>query len=239
MCPTTTVVGSRRASIQGLSFHPHGSPAFSAVAHKAWGREEMSDWTQRVGYGSLPAYLERRPRNPRRKSLALPKSRSAVLQPAVSHLSLSQSQRSFSNATIRLVEHPIAWKWHENGTLQHPTSRPSTPADASTLTARDAATSRPSTPSPLCATYGLHPSFKPKPTSSRVNSRHDLVMPYGNYQNTYIKTPPPSRPTSRGSPSPLVAAPSHQTSRATTPTTPWRGCARPFPQDCAVRNDCT
>ena len=135
---------------------------------------------------------------------------------SASHLSRSRSSQGLllSNATVRLVEHPLAWKLHQNGinvrtpfgqqpagvnAIRTPTSArlaqsastsvllppPARMAarapsgddaseasdDATEIEARlaaqmpPAAPSRPMTPGPLCATFGLHPAFTPQRTA--------------------------------------------------------------------------
>ena len=120
------------------------------------------------------------------------------------------------------------------------------------------AASRPTTPSALCATFGLHPAFKSagtlagSPRSSRPNSRGSLLAGGS------------SRPASRGTLTNFSSAGGlfddfqrgrnmeHSESKATidfdvvqsrattpSPKSPgWRGGgARPYPQDAAVRSD--
>lgn len=207
-----------------------GSATASQPAHKPWrGKkpEPYEDWTQRPGYGKSPEYLLQR--TPITQSMTSVRSGRSSVSPgrgversgsgvgglsssragSASHLNRSRSASGlcFSNATVRLCEHPLAWKLHANGVnvragaARQPAGAnharrglglsPSlssaallpippkvlgqrsqsdlaaaddAPADDDEVRSERAAappvgSSRPTTPAPLCATFGLHPAF--------------------------------------------------------------------------------
>lgn len=200
------VRSGKNPELQGFSFKLddiYGSPSAKMQTHQPWRRrgpgDEFEDWTKRPGYGFSPAYLDEqqqlrptssvgslRPVNSVQtvgaRSGASRLTRSGVSRSgSASHLSVGRSAGGLlvSNATVRLIEHPLAWRLHQNG-INVKTPYAKQPAGSASVlrqpTLADAAdplssasmvdmvegmplASRPLTPSALCATFGLHPAF--------------------------------------------------------------------------------
>ena len=237
--------GRKNPELQGFNFKLddiYGSRSAGMKAHTQWPLPGLSghgklpdpypDWTHRPGYGRAPAYLGEQQHlhtssvASLRSEIPAPggasSSRGMSRVGSASHLSTSRSSGGLivSNATVRLLEHPLAWKLHPNGvnvtrnlSARQPAganhARPGTPAgppsmapitltssrsvsrvgsaatlrqpalaaapsasnlpdagasfalddDAKSAVALAAPTTRPVTPAPLCATFGLHPAF--------------------------------------------------------------------------------
>ena len=121
--------------VECASFSADGSATAAQPAHKPWrGKkpEPFENWTQRPGYGRSPEYLNRAPL-PISTSMTSMRSGHSSISPgrgaersvgglssrsgSASHLNRSRSATGLmlSNATVRLVEHPLAWRMHANG----------------------------------------------------------------------------------------------------------------------------
>ena len=171
----------------------HGAQNLPPRAHVAWpGKSlEMADWTQRDGFGVLPEIY----------------ATSEMDRTMLSSSACTQSL-SMSACTVRMVEHPLAWRqarrdYGASDLMSVPRSSRGTAARAGGRA--------------MCATYGLHSL---SPATPRGNS-----MPRGT----------PRRLATFGSPR-VSYTPRHtQKEAAASPRATWRGSSRPFPQSCAFQ----
>lgn len=190
-------------------------------AHRGWGggkNLDMRDWTHRDGYGEPPDYLEE------------------------TQLSIEDEQRQFpqhepakhmSDSSMRMLEHPLKWKQMR---------RARSAAALRSVGTQTSELRRSGTSLSLCCTYGLQPALPPvlrraagsapmrrSASSPQANMLIDGGRWVGGYGDGGLSAPSrPQTATSLHSLGRSVASPSQADSK---PTTPWRGTARPYPQE--------
>ena len=151
-----------------------GSPAASRPASAASRRPTSAGSLRSAADEANEAFLARRgtsacslrPTSASRSIASRPGS--AAASTSMSHLTRSSSATglALSNATVRIVEHPIAWKLHANGLnvrASHSKQPAGTRSNGARLgrAARDDQNEVCGTVGAYPATYGLHPAFSP------------------------------------------------------------------------------
>lgn len=288
--PIRNVASSKHPDIMGLAFKVvdiYGSTTAKMPVHKPWRGKmpELDDWTTRPGYGMVPAYLASRPMRTsaslgslgaasslRSSRGALSSTNSRRPGSAGSQLSLGRGMSAsgadlhFSNATVRLIEHPLQWKLHKNGVNVRSSPPPSSysqqqgqgrqtpprPRTASALTSSQrslrtigsAGTSR-LTRSALAVSFPesrdelattIDLTFQRK----RPSSASPLCTTYGlspNFPRAGPDLQTFERPMTADSTTTLIRKNGTKTSAPAPGVIQWRNGGRPYPQDGALRND--